>query len=109
MIKVKVYKIGYFLFENISNETKFYNVSRKFSSVAELWKVKGDGFMRLEVRFRLFKNVGDNLIAEDYDRYEIINIETSYGSGIDHLVKVELSEVLGVPMNHFKVLDYKEL
>ncbi|WP_313798810.1 hypothetical protein [Cytobacillus sp.] len=65
--------------------------------------------MRVGVTFQLFKRVGDNLVPEKFESYKEINVDTSYKGDLHQLIKVELAEVLGVPMQQFKVKTYEKI
>ncbi|KQL20475.1 hypothetical protein [Cytobacillus solani] len=65
--------------------------------------------MRVGVTFQLFKKVGDNMVAEKFESYKEIDVDTSYKGDLHQLIKVELAEVLGVPKQQFKVKTYKQI
>ncbi|MCK1993523.1 hypothetical protein [Peribacillus muralis] len=66
--------------------------------------------MNLSVQYRLFIHVNERLIAEEYDRYEILKVREDINPD-DMKDFKELSELLGKaihrPVNEFKMKSFK--
>ncbi|TCJ01506.1 hypothetical protein [Cytobacillus praedii] len=64
--------------------------------------------MDIRIEYKLFKNVGGTLIAEKFNRFEVITVRNDLDpnspEGTDE-IKTELAEVIGEPKSNIKLIN----